>query len=84
MKVKTLIGLLERFNPNDDVIIATGEIDGSPLTALDEERYWPETKKNGQIGLRCLTDSDIEHGLTYDDVMENGIDCVVLWSEDAL
>ena len=81
MKVRMLIDLLENCDP-EDIVVMSKDAEGnsySPLYDISEDRYHAETTWYGEIGLRFLTDEDIERGFTSEDVMVDGEDCVTLW-----
>lgn len=81
MKVKELIKLLQKANPESIVIMAK---DGegnyfSPLHDIDLENntYEADSTWSGEVRLKTLTDDLKKHGYTEEDVGD-GEDCVVL------
>lgn len=83
MTVSELIELLQKCGP-DDIVVLSKDDDGnsfSPLFKITKDRYSAYAKHcgRGDIGLRDLTEVDIQYGRTEDDVMEDGEDCVTLW-----
>lgn len=81
MNVKELKELLEKFNDDDIVIVSKdGEGNGySPLATAEEVSYEAECTWSGLVGIRELTDEHIDVGYTEEDLLENGVDAIVLW-----
>lgn len=79
MKIRQLIAELEKLDPELEVIVSTD----SEGNGFDEMRvispgynYNPQDR---EIGISELTEEDINSGYTDEDVMEDGVPCVVLW-----
>lgn len=81
MMVKELKELLKEFNDNDIVIISKDSEGNrySPLSDVAEASYEAETTWYREIGLRKLTEEDIKAGYTEEDVLENGVNAIVLY-----
>ena len=83
MKVSELIKALEKYNPNDIVILASdAEGNGfSPLDDMSEDMYWPETAWNGSTHIRELTPELQERGFTEEDLApkDQSLPCITLW-----
>lgn len=83
MKVKQLRELLAQCN-DDDVIIMSSDSEGNSYHPLSEEGvsvgvYAWDGEYEGDIGIRKLTPELEEAGYSEEDVMEDGISCIVLW-----
>lgn len=80
MIVKELKELLNQFNDNDIVIIAKdSEGNGhSPLDDIWEGKYKADSTWFGEVGLRELTDELIESGYSEEDLLEDGVNAIIL------
>jgi len=77
MKVSELIEILKSCNP-DDVVVMSKDGEGNHYSRLHSaEMYY--RFNDGEIGLRELSELDRSHGYSDEDIMEDGVDCVVLW-----
>jgi hypothetical protein len=81
MKIKELKELLNSFDDNDIVIMAKdGEGNGfSPLSGMGEASYEAESDWSGIVGIRELTPNYIKAGYGEEDLVENGVNAVVLY-----
>jgi len=84
MKVKELVNLLEKCDPEAEVIISRDEEGNgfSPLYEVcDNQSYIPDNAYSGEIALRELTDELINAGYSEEDVYtgEGSVKAVVLW-----
>lgn len=72
MKIKELIKLLEKEDPERIVIMASdGEGNGySPLSSIWTAAYKAENTWSGEVGLEKLTEEDEEQGYTEEDVLK--------------
>ncbi len=80
MKVKELIEILQKENPNDLVILQKdGEGNGfSPCAGYWTGSYKSDTSWSGEVGLRSLTDHDRNQGYSEEDVVD-GQPSIVLY-----
>lgn len=80
MKVHELIALLQKQDPNREVILAR-DAEGNGYSPLDEDlstgAYRPETKWSGEVGLEALTEELEAGGYTDEDIVE-GIPALIL------
>lgn len=81
MKVKELIKLLQKANP-EAIVIIVKDGDGnsfSPLHDVDikNKTYEADSTWSGEVCFKTLTDDLKKHGYTEEDVGD-GEDCVVL------
>ena len=83
MKVKKLIDILNKQNPEDEVILSKDSEGNSfsPLADFSEDLYVPETKWYGEIHIKKLTDKLKEQGFSEEDLYggDDGINCITLW-----
>ena len=82
MTVKELKELLETCH-DDDIVIICKDGEGnsySPLSEIGEGSYEADSTWSGEVGLRELTDEDIEQGYTEEDLLENGVNAIVLYT----
>ena len=80
MKVKELIEILSKCNPDADVVLSRDE-EGNGYGSLSDvslEYNW-DGEYNAEIGLKELTPDLIKGGYEEEDTMPDGLDCVVLW-----
>ena len=80
MKVKELIEILSKCNPDADVVLSRDE-EGNGYGSLSDvslEFNW-DGEYNAEIGLKELTPDLIKAGYEEEDTMPDGYDCVVLW-----
>lgn len=80
MKVKELIKLLQKENPERIVVMAS-DAEGnsySPLDGISTAAYKAETTWSGEVGLEKLSEEDRAAGYTEEDVLEGGKPCVIL------
>lgn len=75
MRVKELIELLSKCNPNDLVVIAQHDTTASPLDGISEDVYEEDKPWCGDIKLRTLPEDDTRY--TEED-LGVGEDCVTL------
>ena len=80
MKVKELIEILSKCNPDADVVLSRDEEGNgySSLSGVSLEYNW-DGEYNAEIGLKELTPELIKAGYEEEDTMPDGLDCVVLW-----
>ena len=83
MKVSRLKELLAQCNDNDDIIMSS-DSEGNSFHPLSEEGvsigvYAWDGECYAEIGLRELTPELEKEGYSEDDVIEDGIPCIVLW-----
>jgi len=83
MKVSRLKELLAQCNDNDDIIMSS-DSEGNSFHPLSEEGvsigvYAWDGEYYAEIGLRELTPELEKEGYSEDDVIEDGIPCIVLW-----
>lgn len=81
MNVKELKEILNKTNDNDLVVMSKdAEGNGySPLSAIEECIYEAECTWEGQIGLRRLTPELIKEGYCEEDLLEDGVNAIVLY-----
>lgn len=81
MKVKELIEELKKFNLEADVILSSDPEGNShlPVYELSECVYEPTDRGYVEnIGIGEITPEMIKLGLDEDDILENGIPCVII------
>jgi hypothetical protein len=80
MKVKTLLDLLKEVDPDRKVIMSKDSEGNSysPLYSIWFGAYRPESTWGGEVGLEELTEEDIAHGYSEDDVISDGQSAVIL------
>ena len=79
MKVSELIELLKKCNPNE-IVIMSSDGEGNYyriLGGIDKTSCWD----GENVGLRELTDEDRKIGYSEEDVLEDGVNCVILFPE---
>jgi hypothetical protein len=78
MKVKELIKILSKENPERVVVLSMDEEGNgfSPLSGVQRASF-DEDEQN--IGIEELTDDHKEEGYSEYDLLENGIPALVLW-----
>ncbi len=72
MKVKELIKLLRKEDP-DRIVIMAKDAEGndySPLSSFWTGAYKAETTWYGEVGLEILTEKDKKQGYTEEDVLD--------------
>lgn len=73
----SLIESLKQVSP-DTIIVVSKDAEGNsyrqPYSVSTDYNY-----DSGEVGLRQLTEEDLEKGYTDEDVMTNGKPCVCLW-----
>jgi len=78
MTVGELITELMKYD-SEDVVIVPADGEGNTfneLYALETLKYDPDS---GETGLRELTEDLVEIGYSNSDVMEHGVNAIVLW-----
>ena len=78
MKVRELIDLLEEKCDPDDEVIMSSDSEGNNFSPL-EDYSTSYNYNDGEIGLKILVPIDIKNGYTEEDVMEDGVPCIILW-----
>ena len=81
MNVKELKELLKQFDDND-IVIMSKDSEGnrySPLSSYEEASYEAESTWSGIVGIRELTKEYIEAGYGEEDLVENGVNAIVLY-----
>lgn len=78
--VSELIKQLKECDPNRIVIISKDSEgnDYSPFSGFYEASYKANSTWSGEIGLETLTEEDRKSGYSEEDVLEDGVPCVVL------
>lgn len=80
MKVHELMDLLKFAEPDAEVVLSR-DPEGNgymELGSVEVSTYnWDDSE--AEIGLRKLTEEFKRHGFGEEDVMEDGVSCVVLW-----
>jgi len=80
MKIKELIEILSNCNPEADVLLSNDEEgNGYRLCSSCSNAYNWDGEYHAEIGLKSLTQVDIDCGFEEEDTMPDGLDCVVLW-----
>jgi hypothetical protein len=80
MKVKDLINFLSTCNPDADVVASVDdEGNGYRLLGSFSKDYNWNGAYHAEIGLKTLTQEDIQNGYTEEDTMPDGLDCVLIW-----
>jgi len=83
MKVKELIELLGKTNPEREVVISRdSEGNGfSPFSGLSEELYVPYSTWSGEIYIEELTEEMRKHGYSEEDTYggDDGVKALVFW-----
>lgn len=81
MKVRKLIELLQTQDPDREVILSKdGEGNSySPACDFSTGAYAAETTWCGSYGLEELTEELEKQGYLDEDVIEDGVPCLVLW-----
>ena len=72
MKIKELIKLLEKEDP-DRIVIMASDAEGnsySPLSSVWTAAYKAENTWSGEVGLEILTEEDIKRGYSEEDVLK--------------
>ena len=81
MTVKELREVLSNYN-DDDLVVVSKDDEGNSYSLLedvDECSYVAESSYNGYIGIRELTDEHIKAGYTEEDLIEDGVNAIVLY-----
>jgi hypothetical protein len=81
MNIKELKEIIKDMNDND-LVILSNDSEGnyfSLLCNIDLCIYKAESTYNGYIGLRELTPELIKEGYCEDDIIETGVDAIVLY-----
>lgn len=81
MNVKTLIQRLSDVDPESDVLLSSDEEGNSFLELHFVDSGLVYTFEDGDIryGVSDLTAENIEAGFAPEDVIEDGVPCVILW-----
>lgn len=82
MKVGYLIEQLKLLDPEAIVVMSKdGEGNSfSPLSDIaDEMVYREESSWEGEIGYEKLTDELVDAGYGEEDIIEDGVPCIVMW-----
>lgn len=78
MKVKKLIELLQKEDPNR-IVVLSSDMEGNNFGELDDVSTGKWDKTNREIGLEKLTKELIGYGYSEEDVMKDGQKAVFLW-----
>jgi hypothetical protein len=81
MKVKELIELLQKQNP-DALVVMSGDPEGndfSELVDVSTEYNYKREDYEGRIGFAKLTEELEEQGYSEEDIMEDGAPAIVFW-----
>lgn len=80
MKVKELIERLQMCDLDADVLLSRDpEGNGYGVLHSMSNDYNYDGEYHAEIGLKNLTQEDIDAGYSEEDTMPDGIPCVVLW-----
>jgi len=80
MTVANLIEDLKKEDPNR-IVICSADAEGNnytPLAGFYTAAYKAETTWCGAVGMEKLTKEDVDRGYGEEDVMVDGVPCVVL------
>jgi hypothetical protein len=79
MLIRELMELLADQDP-DTVVVLSKDSEGNGFNKLEDySTGYNFDHEDREIGIRDLTDELAEQGYTDEDVMEDGVPCIVLW-----